>query len=184
MSKISDRINSLPKEDKQLLDSLIQVKELKKGQLIFDETAKDNSIYYVVDGLLRKYILKDGNEKTLDFYFADDLYFPTVLQQDKKTNSYLQAIDKTTVYKLDNFKFEELKTSNPELLKLENLILEIAYTQTAERLQNFQTMNATERYVNLLDRNPKIVQQISLTYIATYLGINNASLSKIRANLK
>lgn len=184
MNKISDRINSLPKEDKQLLDSLIQVKELKKGQLIFDDNANDNSVYYVVDGLLRKYILKDGNEKTLDFYFSDDLYFPAVLQQDKKTNSFLQAIDKTTVYKIDNFKFEKLKASNIKLLELENLILEIAYTQTTERLQNFQTMNATERYTNLLDRNPKIVQQISLTYIASYLGINNASLSKIRANLK
>ena len=184
MNKISNRINSLPKEDKQLLDSLIEVKEFKKGQLIFDETEKDNSIYYVVEGLLRKYILKDGNEKTLDFYFSDDLYFPTVLQQNKRTNSFLQAIDKTTIYKLDNFKFEKLKVSNLNLLELENLILEIAYTQTTERLQNFQTMNATERYINLLDRNSKIVQQIALTYIASYLGINNASLSKIRANLK
>lgn len=107
MKKISDRINSLPKEDKHLLDSLIQVKEIKKGQIIFNETEKDNSIYYVVEGLLRKYILKDGNEKTLDFYFADDLYFPSVLQQNKRTNSFLQAIDNTRIYKLDNFKFEK-----------------------------------------------------------------------------
>lgn len=184
MNKISDRINSLPKEDKQLLDSLIQVKEFKKGHLIFDETAKDNSIYYVVEGLLRKYILKNGNEKTLDFYFADDLYFPIVLHQDKKTNSFLQAIEKTRIYKLDIFKFEKLKITNPKFLELENLILDIAYTQTTEQLENFQTMNATERYVNLLERNSKVVQQISLTYIASYLGINNASLSKIRANLK
>ncbi|HRQ30180.1 MAG TPA: Crp/Fnr family transcriptional regulator, partial [Saprospiraceae bacterium] len=62
--------------------------------------------------------------------------------------------------------------------------LDKAHAQAAERLQNFQTMNATERYLNLLERNPRIVQSIALTFVASYLGINKASLSKIRSALK
>lgn len=184
MGKFSARIKLLPEEDKLLLDSLIQVKEFKKGELVFDATNFDSNIYYVVKGILRRYILKEENEKTLDFYFSDALHFPTILTQGKRTNCYLQAIDSSIVYKLDSFKFEELKKSKPEVLLLENMILEFAYMQTIERLKSFQTMNATERYLDLLEKDPKIVQYIPLTHIASYLGINNASLSKIRSSLK
>lgn len=184
MTTISDIINCLTEQDKELLDRNVSVIELKKREFAFDQFTCDNSIYYVQGGLLRKFLLKDGTEKTIDFYFTDELYFPHKLTKDKATNCFLQAIATTTIFKLNNWEFEKLKTGNLKLLELENKILELAFAQTAERLQNFQTMSATERYKFLLDRNPKIVQNISLKYVASYLGINNASLSKIRANLK
>lgn len=184
MTKISDKIKSLPSHDKELLDLQISVIQIKKGEFAFNQSAFDSSIYYVVNGLLRKYLLKNGNEKTIDFYFKDELYFPHVLTKNKTTNCFLQAIEKTTIFKLNIWEFEKLKKANLKLLELENLILDLALTQSAERLQNFQIMSATERYVNLLEKNPEIVQNIPLIYVASYLGINNASLSKIRANLK
>ncbi|MBL7978520.1 MAG: hypothetical protein JNN12_09270 [Bacteroidetes Order II. Incertae sedis bacterium] len=66
---------------------------------------------------------------------------------------------------------------------MEYQILEQAYHQSQKRLETFQMMSATERYQNLMDRSPHILQQIPLIYIASYLGINNASLSKIRKTL-
>lgn len=184
MSKISEIISNLPSKDKELLDCLIKVKEYKKNELIFSQSAPDDRIFYVANGLLRKYILKNEKEKTLDFYFTDEIYFPQILIENKKTNCVLQALEKSSVFILDNFEFEKIKSESVSLLKLENTILEYAFAQTNERLQQFQTMNATERYLNLLDRNPIIVQRISLTYISSYLGINNASLSKIRGAIK
>lgn len=184
MEKVSELIYKLPQKDKALLDSFIVAKALKRGELLFDHFATDSSIYYVAKGLLRKYIIKDGNEKTLDFYFTDELYFPHILHPIQTTNCFLQALENSTVFQLDNFKFDKIKIDSFPLVALENRILETALAQTAERLQNFQTMSATDRYTNLLDRNPKIVQKIPLIYVASYLGINNASLSKIRATLK
>lgn len=182
--KISDLIKNLPKPDKDLLDSLIHVKQFAKSTLVFSEDTLDNSTYYVENGLLRKYVIKDGNEKTIDFFFTDELYFPPILEPNRRTNCFLQAIDQSTVFKLNNFEFDKIKTESRFLLSLENFILDKAHAQAAERLQNFQTMNATERYLNLLERNPRIVQSIALTYVASYLGINKASLSKIRSALK
>lgn len=184
MTKISDIINNLPSTDKTLLDNQISVIKLKKGDFALDPFSLDNSIYYVECGLLRKYLLKDGTEKTTDFYFTDDLYFPSVPYTNRMSNYFIQAIENSTIFKLNNWEFEKIKIGNLKLLELENKILEFAFYQAAERLQNFQTMTATERYINLLEKNPKIVQKIPLIYVASYLGINNASLSKIRANLK
>ncbi|MBK8627079.1 MAG: Crp/Fnr family transcriptional regulator [Saprospiraceae bacterium] len=184
MTKISDIINNLSEIDKTLIDSHISIVELKKGDFAFDQFSVDNSIYYVETGLLRKYVLKDGVEKTIDFYFTDDLYFPNNFNINKPTECFLQAIEKSIIFKLNNAEFEKIKIGNLNLLALESKILEFAFSQSAERLQNFQTMTATERYQNLLEKNPKIVQQIPLIYVASYLGINNASLSKIRAKLK
>ncbi len=182
--KISDQIKNLPKPDKDLLDSLIHVKQYSKAALVFNDDSLDNHTYYVESGLLRKYVIKDGNEKTIDFYFTDEIYFPSILEKHRKTNCFLEAIDQSIVFKLNNFEFDKIKTESPFLLKLENFILDKAHAQAAERLQNFQTMNATERYLNLLERNPRIVQSIALTFVASYLGINKASLSKIRSALK
>ena len=50
----------------------------------------------------------------------------------------------------------------------------------AQRLRNFQTMNATERYLQLIEKDPRIIKYIPLTYIASYLGITLGSLSRIR----
>lgn len=184
MMKLSESINNLNAEEKQALDSLIVTRQFKKGQMVFDANAYDQYIYYVEDGLLRKYIIKDSQEKTLDFYFKDEIYFPAILEADKKTGVCLQALADTNLYILNNFQYEKIKSEHTAFLKMEIAILEAALFQTTERLTQFQTMTATERYLTLLERNPKIVQQISLTHVASYLGINNASLSKIRGKLK
>ncbi|MEL6593078.1 MAG: cyclic nucleotide-binding domain-containing protein, partial [Bacteroidota bacterium] len=174
MNRIREKIYQLPQKEKFLLDSLIVEKEYKKGELIFDSSSSDHYSYYVVDGLLRKYVSKNGLEKTLDFYFSDDVYFSPIQHQDNRTNCYLQALRKTVLYKISNLQFEKVKFDKPDLLHLENIILEAALAQTSGRLQDFQTMTAKERYQALLERNPRVIQKLPLIYVASYLGINNA----------
>jgi len=181
---IREKIYALPAAEKAELDHAIHIKSYKKGEGLLGHTGQENAIYYVEMGSLRKFILKDGKEKTLDFYFEDELYFPTHDQQVKQEPVYLQALESSIIYRLSLPTFEGIKGKNPALLQLENFILERALAQTSERLQAFQTMNATERYLDLLERKPHFIQKLSLTHLASYLGINNASLSKIRARLK
>lgn len=142
----------------------------KKGDFAFDQFSVDNSIYYVETGLLRKYVLKDGVEKTIDFYFTDDLYFPNNFNINKPTECFLQAIEKSIIFKLNNAEFEKIKIGNLNLLALESKILEFAFSQSAERLQNFQTMTATERYQNLLEKNPKLCSKYHLFTLRPILG--------------
>lgn len=184
MESIKNIINNLPREDKLLLDNSVKKIKLKKNQLLQEADTTDNKIFYVVEGLLRKYLLKDEKELTLDFYFEDDLYFPQSNQKNAKTNSYIQTLLPSTVYRIEIEYFNRMKLYSKNLQSLELHILESAYFQTIERLETFQTMNATERYLNLMEKQPKLIQNIPLIYIASFLGINNASLSKIRSALR
>ena len=76
--------------------------------------------------------------------------------------------------------FNKLKDDDPELLKFEISINEFYMVQMAQRLRDFQTLNATERYLQLIEKEPKIIKYIPPTYIASYLGITLGSLSRIR----
>ena len=181
---INDFIKQLPKVEKQLLDDEIITKRLKKNEILFDNTKTDNRAYYVVQGLLRKFTLIEAKEITLDFFFRDEIYFPKTLDYKAPTATFLQALEDSVVFQINLERFNTIKSDAPNLANLELKILEMAYLQTINRLETFQTMNATERYVHLLNKSSNIVQHIPLIYVASYLGINNASLSKIRAALK
>ena len=93
---------------------------------------------------------------------------------------------------LENCELYELKTQN--LRKLFDEDIHIAnwgrrYTEqelvkTEERLISRQFRNATERYKELLKDNPDLIQRVQLGHIASYLGITQVSLSRIRAEIK
>jgi len=80
-------------------------------------------------------------------------------------------------------KFDEIKLSYQALRDLENFVVELSYKKSLDRLRSFQTLTARKRYLELIEKSPHLIQNIPLKYIASYLGINNASLSKIRAGL-
>lgn len=60
-------------------------------------------------------------------------------------------------------------------------MLETYALQLEERLRAFQTQTASQRYHQLIEQEPQLLQKVSLTHIASYLGINLGSLSRIRA---
>lgn len=166
-----------------MLDDVITEKKYAKNQLLFSEEDLDNSIFYVVSGVIRKYILKEEKEITLDLFFAEDVYFPQTTNYTEKTKTWLQAIEDTLVYQINILEFDRIKAQAQELKDMEMKVTEYAYLYAKQRLESFQTMNATQRYLCLLDKRPDVIKNVPLIYIAAYLGINNASLSKIRNSL-
>ena len=66
--------------------------------------------------------------------------------------------------------------------RLFRLIFENEFVNAIRRIESFQLKTATERYIELLN-STDWVQKIPLKHIASYLGITQVSLSRIRANL-
>ncbi|MEH2111014.1 MAG: hypothetical protein V7K39_00360 [Nostoc sp.] len=77
-----------------------------------------------------------------------------------------------------------LYKKDPVWDKLGRLLIEDYYIRFRERLISFQTLTATERYNELLQRHPDIENQVQLGYIASYLGIDIATLSRLRTRRK
>jgi len=75
----------------------------------------------------------------------------------------------------------QLYDNHPDIERLFRKIFENAYVVTVNRIESLQFHSAEERYNNLLHLSKNIIKRVPLKYIASYLGITQVSLSRIRA---
>jgi CRP-like cAMP-binding protein len=162
--------------------SRFKEKELKKNELLLAE-GKICTIYgFVESGFLRAYTHDiDGNDITTAFYKENQVvcelfsFFKKVPSREN-----IQAI---TDCQLLYITFDELQNvfhSMPEFREFGRTILVNAYAQLKQRMLAMIQETGEERYAYLLQTNPDIFQQAPLKNIATYLGITDTSLSRIR----
>jgi len=94
----------------------------------------------------------------------------------------IQAIDKTVIFAIDSQNLFQLYNNHHDIERLFRLIFEKEYINTVKRIESLQFKSAKERYLELI-KTTDFVQKIPLKYIASYLGITQVSLSRIRTNL-
>lgn len=178
-----DITEDLSSEELKSLQNLFTRKKLKRNEVIFYKDYNKVTIE-VKEGVVRKYVVIDGKEKTIDLYFPNDLILTPNFEYKPLYPYKLQALQASTVEVMNMEVYNNDKNKKMNLLKMDIKVIELALSQNMYRLETFQLMNATERYLELLNRSPQIIQQVPLIHIASYLGINNASLSKIRGSLR
>jgi CRP-like cAMP-binding protein len=191
MSKIDGFINFLgkiqalsPAAQEAILSgcSLILV---DKNQNLQDIGQKCRTIYFVKEGLARIYYLKDGIEVTEYFAFENDLIIRAEsLFTGKPSMKAIQALEKTVFIGIPAELLFSLFDQFPEIERLFRKIIEQAYVNTVNRMEAIQFHAAEERYAQLLEEKPSLIQRISLKHIASYLGITQVSLSRIRAAVR
>jgi CRP-like cAMP-binding protein len=167
---------------RQALQAVIQPKKYNKGDYLLRAGEVCRYSYFIEKGLARKFYLKDGVEITTDFSFPDDIlvsFRSYTLQQPGR--EYIQVLADSTVQQTDYLAFQRLKWTHKKLLEIDLLLTEYYAMWLEERLYNLQFHTAAERYGQLLDTQPHLVQQVPLSYIASYLGITLETLSRIRA---
>jgi len=103
------------------------------------------------------------------------------LQQPSR--EFIEALTDVSVSITHHQAFQEAKMKYPKLIILDLMLAEYYAMWLEKRLFQFHTTTATERYKDILNRSPYIVQTIPLTIIASYLGISLETLSRIRAKI-
>lgn len=181
LTRLQNFIATLTPSVREALETATSVRSFKKGEHLLREGEVCRHSFQVVKGVARKYYLHDGKELTTDFFFADDvaLSMKSYVSQQPSDES-IQAVDDTEVMLTSFEAFQRLKVQHPELLQLDLLLTEFYGIWLEQRLREFHTLSATQRYEKLLRDQPGWVQQIPLTYLASYLGISLETLSRIR----
>jgi CRP-like cAMP-binding protein len=140
------------------------------------------TIYFVKKGMARIYYYKDGTEITESFAFENSLIARVEsLFTGKPSKKGIQVLEDSDFIGISSPPLFELYDSYPEIERLFRKIFEAAYVETVNRLESIQFHSAEERYRDLLKTSPDILQRVPLKHIATYLGITQVSLSRIRA---
>lgn len=162
----------------------IPVKELKKGTLLLKEGEISRSCYFVLDGCVRKYYLKDGKEKTTDFFSQGQAVNSTssYLEQ-KPSKHYFECIEDSILIIGESGKEEEMFKKIPKLESLARTMVEEDYGKTQDKFDSFITSSPEERYLNLLENRPDLLHRVPQHQIASYLGMTPESLSRIRKRI-
>ncbi|MDP1813655.1 MAG: Crp/Fnr family transcriptional regulator [Leadbetterella sp.] len=184
LHKINDYIKNLDNDTLNTLQSISSEKIYKKGDLLLRQNEVCTKSYLVISGIARKYYLYDGKEVTTELFFENDLavsFDSYALQQ--RSREFIEALTNVTVSVTPYHAFQEAKMKFPKLITLDLMLAEYYAMWVEERLFQFHTSSATQRYKDILDRSPHIIQTIPLTIIASYLGISLETLSRIRAKI-
>lgn len=139
-------------------------------------------IAFVKKGVLRSYeIDQKGNENVLQLAFEDhwtsDLRSFILRSQSK---IYVETIEDSELLLLSHANLEKLYADVPKIERFFRKLYEKAYVHSQERIQTALHVPADQRYQNILEHYPDVIQRVPLVYIASYLGITPESLSRIR----
>jgi CRP-like cAMP-binding protein len=156
--------------------------ELSKTKFIVKENHISASTYFLESGLIRSYTFDDnGKEITTNIFSApcfvnDFLSFFT--QQPAREN--YQTLTNCVLWKTNLENVQRNFHDIPEFREFSRLLFVINYYRLQDRMLGMVKESAALRYSNLLNEHPKIFQHVSLKIIASYLGITDTSLSRIR----
>lgn len=176
------KIHPISRDSEEAIIDLSSLVSVKKNQDLQPIGVTCRTIYFVQSGLARIYYYKDGNEITEYFAFENDIIVRAEsLFTGKPSKKAIQAVEDTVFIGIPSAQLFELYDSFPDIERLFRKIIESAYVDTVNRIESIQFHTAEERYTQLLSENPSMIQRIPLKHIASYLGITQVSLSRIRA---
>jgi len=173
-----------PASLQKLLDKMSLV-EYPKGFLLFYENKKDRDIYFVKKGIARVFYLHDITEVTLMFGTeGDTLISLKSYIEDKPGYEIVEMLENSLLYKLKYPDLDELYQKDIAIANWGRKFAEKELIKAEERLMSRQFRTAGQRYAELIEKYPYLLQRVQLSYIASYLGVSQVTLSRIRAEIK
>lgn len=189
----------MEKQFRQFLDSYIQLSEtefnlivnvlmkksLKNGDHLIKSNKTCNEIAFYNKGYFRYYYYsKTGDEVTSDFYFSPNFATSfTSLITGNPSEVNVQAMEDMDIWVINKADLQNLYSQCHKIERLGRLIAENVFINSEQHLLSLLNRTATERYEDLLHNNPQYVQKIPLQYIASYLGITQETLSRVRKKI-
>lgn len=185
INQIIDNIYPLSAKSKNVIKESIIETQFPKGHILFKADKIESSIYFIKKGIARAYAYSDANQITFWFGKEGD---PIVSMQSYVNNQKgyedVELLEDCELYELKIEKLQKLFLEDIQIANWGRKFSEFELIKSEERLISLQFNTATERYLALLKNYASIIQRVPLSHIASYLGITQVSLSRIRAKIK
>ena len=181
IKKIKNSID-LSSEAEEYLFSISNEKTFSKGEVLIRQGRNVNKIYYVTDGCLRSYCIdKNGKEHTLQFAIKNWWISDYIaIHNNESATLTIECLKESNVIEFDAKKLDGILTLFPEYEPFQRHLLERHVVSLHKRILNQLQLTASERYDLFLDQYTDIEQYTRNYHIASYLGITQESLSRIR----
>jgi CRP-like cAMP-binding protein len=152
-----------------------------KHHILIKELSKCEHLFFIEKGLARAYYFKDGKEITDWFGLEGSIIGPVVRHFPTKTGMHsVELLEDTTVIYISFYDLQELYDKYHEIERLGRLIAILTILSLQQKIDSIQFLTAKQRYRDFIKAYPTLLQRVSLGYIASYLGMNQVTLSRIR----
>lgn len=174
---------SLTEEEKNVLLSLDLFHSVKKGTILLNEGQKSQESYFVLKGCIRVYYIIDGEEKTTAFYTELDALTPHCVTNNSTSDYFISCVEDCIILISNTDMSEEVNRKFPKFDTMCRMLSEELLAKKQIDFDEFKTCSPEQRYLNLMQKRPDLIQRVPQHQLASYLGIKPQSLSRLRARI-
>ena len=175
----------LTDEELDFVKSNISILKLKKKQILIHENEIQKSIAFIYSGLIRSYFIDENGKEINNAFFSENEFVTDYLSfiKQQKTKYTFECLEDCILISIP---FETVETAFDKYKNFANFgrkIAEWALENRTKKHESFLFETAEERYLRFFAENKPILNRISLSHLASYLGIERQSLSRIRSKI-
>ncbi|MEZ5055370.1 MAG: Crp/Fnr family transcriptional regulator [Chitinophagales bacterium] len=159
-------------------------KSFKKGENFITANQLNTKIAFILKGGFRFFYEKNDNEITCLLAFENGLigsFESNILRQ--PCTQTIQAIEESELFIIDYKDLETLYEKSPKFERVGRMILEYYLAFLQQRITSYLLDTPEERYMQLVNETPDLLNRVPLQYIASYIGVTPVSLSRIRKRI-
>lgn len=176
---------SLTAADKDKVSSFFVQKKLRKRQYLLQADEVCKYMAFVSTGLLRTYNVDDNGNEHMSLFGWEGWWlsdFHSFLSG-KPSVFNIDAVEDAVVLLISRADYEALTLAVPVMDRYFRILYQNSLVNKERRLMSSITHSAEEKYLELLESNPGIIERIPQNMIASYLGIAAETLSRIKKKL-
>ena len=174
----------VPFTQNELTDILAHFKKesVAKNQVLVRQGDICKSLYFVEKGMGRSYYLNENGKEITQWFFGVGKFMSSVdsFFQQSPSLYYLEVLEDSVLYSISKEDIDQLFAKYHKMEKMGRLVTTEMLTKMVNKLNAIQFQTAKERYDYMLAEFPDIAYQVPLGHIASYLGMTQETLSRIR----
>lgn len=174
---------TLTDDEKNAILALDIFHSVKKGTTLLKEGQKSNDNYFVLKGCLRKYYMIDGEEKTTAFFTEMEALTPHCVMSKTPSEYYISCVEDAILLISTSDMETEINSKFPKFELMCRILSEERLGKQQIDFDEFKTSSPEQRYLNLLESRPDLIQRVPQHQLASFLGIKPQSLSRLRARI-
>jgi CRP-like cAMP-binding protein len=180
-----ESITPLTDADKRLCTTYFEPVLLPKNRVVEEAGLVPKYLYFVLSGYVRLfYYDDDGNEVTTHINCPPGFitsYFSFLHQTSAK--EHVECVTESALLRITKPHLDSLLEQSAALKTVSIAIFQESLSYNEQRANELATLNAEERYRKLIAKQPEILHNVPIQYIASFLGIKPESLSRIRRKI-
>ena len=174
---------SITEEEKNVLLSLDLFRSVKKGTILLKEGQNSKESYFVINGCIRAYYVLKGEEKTTAFYTEMEALTPPCVISQTPSEYYISCVEDSILLVSNDDMSVEVNSKFPKFDIMCKRFSEELLAKQRIDFDEFKTSSPEQRYLNLIQKKPDLIQRVPQHQLASFLGIKPQSLSRLRARI-